>query len=280
MKFIQIKFSGGLGNQLFQYAAARALMTFGDCLFFDTGSYKYDYLNRNFSLIHYKIKGRVLSNGFVKKLFVPQTKANLLIDALGLFSFVMEKSFFVHDNLIEQCKKMTTIQGYWQSALYFNNIRAELLEELTPVKTPTLPEWVEKKNTVAVGVRRTDYLVDTKYGFIGEKYYTEAIKLIKEKVEDPFFIIFTDDLPWCKSFFKNESFVFCNENEWEKDYLKVYLMSKCSHQIVSNSSFYWWGAWLNTNPSQVVIRPDHPFNDMNLLYEAHYPKDWLVVNNL
>jgi hypothetical protein len=275
-----VNFGGGLGNQLFQYASARGLMKRNDLLLFDVSSYSKDYLSRHFSLGNYNIKGKLITNKIANKFFIPNTKFNKIADLLGQFRFIKEDSFFIHEQLSKKVKFLTAIHGYWQSALYFSNLRTELLEELTPKEIPVLPEWLNEKNTVAVGVRRTDYLVDTKYGFIGEKYYIEAFKLIKEKVKNPFFIIFTDDLPWCKSFFKNESFIFCEENEWSKDYLKIYLMSKCSHQIISNSSFYWWGAWLNTGLDKIVIRPAHPFNDMSLLYESHYPEDWLVVNNL
>ncbi len=280
MKIVKVNFVGGLGNQLFQYAFARGLMKSSDLLLFDISSFSQDCLNRSFGLENYNFKGKVITNKIVSKIFIPNTKLNRIAQALGQFRFIEEDGFFIHEQLSKKVKFLTAIHGYWQSPLYFNNIRTELLEELTPKEIPLLPDWINKRNTVAVGVRRTDYLVDTKYGFIGEKYYTEAVKLIKEKVENPFFIIFTDDLFWCKSFFKNESFIFCDNNEWSKDYLKIYLMSKCSHQIVSNSSFYWWGAWLNTNPKQIVIRPAQPFNDLSLLYESHYPEDWLIVNNL
>lgn len=280
MRFIKAKFNAGLGNQLFQYATARGLMKKNDKLFFDISSYGWDYLDRKFSLPNFQVKGAIIKKNQFEKFFTPGTKFNKVINAIGQFKDIKEEGFFIHQGLKEQVKWFTNIQGYWQSPVYFNELRKELLEELVPRELPsTQPEWVNQKNTVAIGVRRTDYLVDTKYGFIGEQYYRDAIQLMKSKIDNPLFVIFTDDLAWCKNFFKDEQFIFCDDENWSKDYLKVYLMSKCKHQIISNSSFYWWGAWLNKNPNKIIIRPSVLFNDSTLFYEAHFPEEWLIVNN-
>ena len=108
-------------------------------------------------------------------------------------------------------------------------------------------------------------------------YYLNAIKLIKEYVTDPLFVLFSDDLEWTKQHFNTKEYVYCEQKEWETDYLQLHLISKCTHQIIANSSFSWWGAWLNENQSKIVVRPIKPFNDESLYYENHYPKDWLAI---
>lgn len=265
---------------MFQYATARSLSEKGNNapLFFDVKSYESDYLARQFSLVNFNVSGSVLNNKWLEKFFTPHTKLNRLISSMGLFSHIQESDFTLH-NIENKATLFTLLEGYWQSPKYFEDIRNILIKDFTPKHIPALPIWLKQENTVAVGVRRTDYLVDKKYGFIGLPYYEEAFQLVKSKVDDPLFIIFSDDIEWCKENFKNESCLFFKDENWSKDFSKVYLMSKCRHQIISNSSFYWWAAWLNTNIDKLIIRPSHPFNDMNLLYENHFPEEWVVLDN-
>lgn len=276
--FLAIKFAGGLGNQLFQYATCRSLCIRNKIpfLYFDTSLYDNDYLGRKFGIQYFNIKGQVLKSKFAVKVFMKNTRVNNLFCFLSIYKNISEENFLLH-NLSGKTSVLTSVSGYWQSPAYFENIRSILLKELVPLKCPAFPHWIDEANTVAIGVRRTDYLVDTKYGFIGTRYYEDAFEVIVKKIKDPLFIIFSDDIEWCKENFKNRRIIFFEESNWSKDYLKVFLMSKCKHQIISNSSFYWWGAWLNTNPHKVVIRPSRPFNDMSLLYESHYPPEWIAI---
>ena len=136
---------------------------------------------------------------------------------------------------------------------------------------------MRNSNTVAVHVRRTDYLKDDRYGFLGEDYYRNALNIIKQKLSNPTIIFFSDDMLWCKKVFENDSIFFCEDPVWKDDFLQLYLMSKCKHQVISNSSFSWWGAWLNQNVNKIVIRPVRPFRDVSLYYENHYPTDWIAI---
>src|SRR5436190_4638025 len=126
MKFLLARLKGGLGNQLFQYATARALAKPGGVLFFDTDSYKND--NRLFGLIHFKVKGRVISNVYLKKIFTPHTKLNKVSRLFGLFKLIEEEGFRFHQELKDQVRTFTAIRGYWQTGKYFDHIRPELLK--------------------------------------------------------------------------------------------------------------------------------------------------------
>ena len=262
---------------MFQYATARALMKNFDFLLFNVSSYKDDYLDRKFKLLNYNIKGSVNENRLLEKAFIPNTRANVILDKLKLYSSIQENGFFIHTELFQKTKLFTRILGFWQSESYFNRIRSELISELTPKVIPTLPKIFLFPNTVGVHVRRTDYLNDLRYGFIGEHYYKNAISLIKLKVTNPCFIFFSDDVEWCEKTFKGESIFFSDDFGIKEDYEQLYLMSKCKHQIIANSSFSWWSAWLNEYPNKLVVRPIKPFNDPSLLYENHYPSSWIAI---
>ncbi len=278
MSFILVRFNGGLGNQLFQYAMARAVMKNGDALLFDIASFSDDYLGRIFGLQQYAIKGTILKHPKVLNLFRQGTKLNRVANRLGLFKSVKEAGFYVHNSDQITTKYFTYIEGYWQSEKYFSSLRNALLMELKPQKMPiALPTWIHQPNTVAVHVRRTDYLNDERYGFLGEAYYQAALGYIRSRVANPLFVFFSDDLVWCKKMFKEADVLLCEEVEWQADYLQLYLISKCAHQIIANSSFSWWGAWLNTNSQKIVIKPNMPFKDMRLLYQSHYPETWISI---
>jgi hypothetical protein len=277
MKFIYVKLNGGLGNQLFQYATARGVMRKNDMLLLNLNSFDEDYLGRQFRLHNYKIGGAIIGSKKLKKIFIPNTKVNLFINKLGLYANIEERGFFVHKEIKSRLNLINYIQGFWQSEDYFKEIRLDLLNELVPREIPQLPPIFIQANTVAVHIRRTDYLTDNRYGFLGEEYYRSAIQIFKQKINNPVFIIFSDDYVWCKKVFGKEAILFCEDLNWQHDYLQLYLMSRCSHQIVANSSYSWWGAWLNVNPEKIIIRPKTPFKDLSLLYENHYPKSWIAI---
>jgi hypothetical protein len=278
--FLEIKFAGGLGNQLFQYATGRALCIKNNVtwLLLNTENYKNESLGRTFGLSHLHIKGSIIKHKRLQQIFRKNTKFNKLVVAFSFHKTIEEENFSLHQ--IKEIKGfLTSLNGYWQSPFYFNEIRAVLVNEFTPVNLPRLPEWIMERNTVAVHVRRTDYLTDPQYGFLGVNYYETAMAMIKDRVADPLFIFFSDDIAWCKNTFKNNRIVFCEDALWDKDYLQLHLMTHCTHLVIANSSFSWWGAWLNSNPAKIGIRPATPFKKKNLLYEAHYPEEWIAIKN-
>lgn len=278
--FLEIKFEGGLGNQLFQYAMGRSLCIKFNIpyLILNSESYHQQSLGRTFALSNFQIIGTTIKNEQVKKMFRKRTKLNKIFTSFALHQNIEEKNFSLQDIQLKS-SFLTSVNGYWQSDYYFNDIRKVLLKEFTPLNLPSFPGWISGNNTVAVHVRRSDYLDEKRYGFLGIAYYEAAFALLRSKIDNPLFIFCSDDIEWCKATFNNESFLFCEEEEWGTDYLQLYLMSKCTHQIIANSSFSWWGAWLNTNDKRIVVRPAQPFKDKSLLYESHYPADWISIEN-
>ena len=278
--FLEIKFEGGLGNQLFQYAAGRSLAIKNDIdsILLNADSYLDQPLERKFSLTNYSARGTVIENTLVKKIFRPKTKLNALAKLLHCYTQVEDNGFKLV-NFENKKTLLISLKGYWQSECYFSNIRPTLLKELMPINIPPLPSWVDFDNTVAIHVRRTDYLAEPRYGFVGVDYYYTAINIFKKRMDNPLFIFFSDDLSWCKENFFGDNIIFFDEFLWKEDYLQLYLMSKCRHQVIANSSFSWWSAWLNQNETKMVIRPLNPFKEKSLLYESHYPSEWIAIEN-
>jgi len=278
--FLEVKFKGGLGNQLFQYATGRCLAVKRKIpyILLNTDSYGNDAFGREFGLRNFRIRGSVVKSSFAKRALREGTKINKCLSLLPFYDRIQESGLQLH-YFPSRLHLFTSLGGYWQSDFYFRDIRNILTEELMPSEIPAFPDWQTQPNTVAMHIRRTDYLLDKRFGALPETYYHDAIALIRKEIKDPIFVFFSDDMEWCKDKFFNKEVIFCSETAWEKDYLQLFLMSKCKHQVIANSSFSWWAAWLNNNPDKLVIRPEKPFLDNALQYESYYPAEWMAVKN-
>ena len=173
--------------------------------------------------------------------------------------------------------KNMQIHGYFQSPKYFNHRREEIIDLFTDYKKDILDALLLKMDLlpgkkISLHIRRADYLkLQHTHLVLPMKYYENAINLLKQRLgseyEDYIFLVFSDDIEWCskQSFFKSLPDVHFVE---DSDYMtkgpvevfQLYLMSMCDHNIIANSSFSWWGAYLNENPDKIVIAPDTWFN--------------------
>lgn len=278
---IEVKLVGGLGNQLFQYAAARSLAInkqVGE-IWINIESYKSDPFGRSCGLLNFKISGSVIQNKIIYNILRKNSRLNKMISAFPFYRVIEEKKL-AYQHMNHRLGFLTTVSGYWQSESYFKDIRQVLIKELVPHNTPALPYWIKYPETVAVHIRRTDYLREKQFGFLGEAYYREAFQEMKKNLKNPLFVLFSDDVEWCKTTFKSgESLQFVDETVWKEDYLQLWLMSKCKHQIIANSSFSWWAGWLNENTEKIVIRPAVPFADSSLMHASYYPTHWVSIEN-
>ena len=124
-------------------------------------------------------------------------------------------------------------------------------------------EKIEKTNTVSIHIRRGDYLKDKQRNNIcNVEYYKLAIEKIKTYIEHPSFFVFSDDINWCKENFQNEEFNFIDWNTGNNSFIDMQLMSNCKHNIIANSSFSWWAAWLNINSNKIIIGPMYWFDNI------------------
>ena len=163
------------------------------------------------------------------------------------------------------------LNGYWQSEKYFNSAKDIILNDYkcnfkeNDVNLEVLKD-IENTNSVSIHVRMGDYKssenADRHFVIRDAKYYERAIERIKKSVDNPKFFIFSNDIQWVKENLPLDNSVIIDWNQGKDSYKDMFLMSKCKHNIIANSSFSWWGAWLNENKDKLVIAPDRWFNNI------------------
>lgn len=278
----------GLGNQLFQYAAAKCLAEkLNTSLKLDIKSYEHNKL-RKYSLHHFLIKEEIATKteiiifrakNIISKIF---NKVGIRLRSFRYFenSFSFADSFFA-------VKNNSIVEGYWQSEKYFTSIETIIRKEFV-VKYPLTEltvsyiDKISSVESVSLHIRRGDYVtnktVNDSHGVCDLNYYQQAIAIMRSKLASPVFFIFSDDMPWVK-----ENLVMAGdaveyvEMNGEKDYEELRLMYTCKHNIIANSSFSWWGAWLNNNPQKMVIAPKKWFYNSDRDGKDIVPAEWMKV---
>lgn len=242
-----VQMIGGLGNQMFQYALFRNLYDLYDDVWYEAFSHEHNgfELNNVFNIIE---------------------KPILTIDEVKKLTRFQENTWPKFNNEILN-KRDTYLCGNWQNTGYFPNEKI-LRDDLTfkqdlDDKNKIILENIENSNSVSIHARKTDYNKYTGYFFQADwmNYYGLAVNhIIKTVKERPLnFFVFSDDIEWCKkNFMINAVFV---ENKNHDSWKDMYLMSRCKHNIIANSTFSWWAAWLNKNPNKIVTTPKRWFLD-------------------
>ena len=259
---VVMKISGGLGNQLFQYAVGRAVSI--QCqvpLKLDISAYENYKLHNGYRLDQFNINADIANEEEISYLKGSSNRLFRVLRRLGWIkkdTYYAEKERTVYD--ADVFKKMSLyLDGYWQNEEYFSQIRAILLKELTPnqnlsINAQAHQEKILRTNSVSIHVRRGDYLNHPEIGVLDIEYYKRAVSYIKEKIEFPVFYVFSNDVVWSKENFQFiDAPIFIEDTKTEID--DLILMSQCQHNIVANSSFSWWAAWLNNNVDKNVIAP-------------------------
>lgn len=163
------------------------------------------------------------------------------------------------------------LEGYWNSEKYFIGIADIIRREFT-VKIPAsdrnkeLAEMISSTQSVSTHIRRGDYILDEQanktHGMCGLDYYRRCIEYLADSVREPHFFVFSDDPHWCHNNLRLPyPITFVSYNDMEHSYEDLRLMSQCKHNIIANSTFSWWGAWLNPNKDKLVLAPQKWFND-------------------
>ena len=256
---ITVFFQGGLGNQMFQYAAGRAVAhKLETDLLFDTSWYHYP-VKRKFMLGAFGMPGEVVKSplSFVSNLLFKKP----LFELMGGRPVYREKEYAYNPELFDVTDG-TTLIGVFQTEKYFKPIRNILLKDFS-MDHLSLSEGggrllrnIRTSESVAVHVRRGDYLQYPKFNVCTETYYRAGVDYMKNELGDPHFYVFSDDIEWCRKIFNGSAFTFCDEASIDDPLVDMKLMSSCSHHILSNSSFSWWGAWLGTDVQQKVVIPE------------------------
>lgn len=278
---IIVELRGGLGNQLFQYAFAKTLaLRHNTELKIDT---RFMFQDKPADFTRRALQLDI----FQDKLVQAEVKdCQRLTKGLGAAmarrlpyrwrTYLVETKAQYFPG-IEQLPATVYLDGYWQSPRYFEKYAQVIRQALQFRKPPAgkneeLLAQLKACNSVAVHFRRTDYLAEGS-SISASNYYERARKLILAKVKDPVFYVFSDDPQWVKQNVAWPNLQIVEENTGENSWEDLRLMSNCRHNIIANSTFSWWGAWLNAHPNKVVIAPLAILkNNRDIL-----PTEWLVL---
>ncbi len=286
------KLKGGLGNQLFQYACGKVLsLKRHDSLKLDTQSYsqsnKSRDIKRTYGLKYFKINAPEATLDEIQRIKYPFgifSKLERLVQAKILKKFYLD----YHPEIFEIDKKDIYLDGYFQSQKYFMDIREELLLEISISNPSSLyKEFLFKINQtllpISIHIRRGDYAIDPivikEFGSCSIDYYKRAIKYMTDNYPEATFFVFSDDIEWVKENLHISSPLSYVSRPDLKDFEEICLMSECKHHIIANSSFSWWGAWLNKNNDKTIIAP---LKWTNIIPDPHpnlIPKTWIQLPN-
>jgi Glycosyl transferase family 11 len=283
---IIIRIIGGLGNQLFQYAAARCLAEMrGTEVKLDVTGFQ-DYQLRNFDLKELHTKSSIATQQEVNEL-KPNGRLQRIQSYITPYNKrkFYKQPFFHFDPHFHQLGNKVYLQGFFQSERYFASIQFLLRKELQVKEehlsgVQNLVTTLQTKNSVALHIRRGDYKNEEAlhyHGIVPISYYQQAIALLQQRVTNPHFYIFSDDGHWVKENLRLENATIISGIHSKTHFEDLYLMSQCQHNIIANSSFSWWGAWLNDNPDKIVIAPKQWFNEGPKDTQDLYPSGWITL---
>lgn len=281
MARVTVILRGGLGNQMFEYAAGLNLaLKSGAKLMLDT-----TYLNDRFPRPQITHRDYDLDVFALKPEFTALSKISSAVPIPGFWLGLDLISFFVKKIL--KVKQNPVLWGFYAGEKYFaeneNAIRAafRFRESLTG-EAASVAKKIKEENSIAIHVRRGDYTLpryEKLYGKTNVSYYEQAIAHMEEKVSNPKFFIFSNDIAWCRENIKPKSpTVYLDDaTSGPKGSFHLHLMSLCKHAILANSSFSWWAAWLNVNPEKIVVAPKRWHLDTSTESNDIVPSKWITI---
>lgn len=276
--------SGGLGNQMFQYAFYKSIKRIDPNANFDISYFKHNSVHQGYELercfgitdancktdhfnIFYKVVYSLMSRCRVVK----------------FFRIMKEHSNFDIRRLTRKEIQTSIFNGYWQGEKFFQDVNSEIKKDfmfnnLSP-RTIELAKKIRTQNSIAIHVRRGDYLKSSAYVALGAtKYYYNVIKYFRSlNIINPVVYVFSDDISWCQSCgIFDDSTIYVDHNKNEHSYEDMYLMSQAKMIAVANSSFSWWAGYLGNH--EIVLRPEKYLNDWNQKQDSTlFPSNWICV---
>lgn len=270
---------GGIGNQMFQYAAARALaLSRSEPLLIDLSGFEGYTLHQGYELQRvFSLEVNLASQeqirsvlgwrscSFIRRLLKQRPCAPFRGKHLAI-----EPHFNYWPGLAAASSPLY-MMGYWQSERYIGKYEKQIREDFQfrhPLQgaNAELATQMETCSSVSLHIRRGDYVTHKAtskiMGLCTLDYYREAVSYIAEHVSNPVYFVFSDDMEWVKqSVDFLPRYVLVDQNRGLKSYCDMQLMSTCRHHIIANSSFSWWGAWLNPASNKIVIAPKKWFRN-------------------
>jgi len=281
---------GGLGNQMFQYAAGKRLSELHNVeLKLDISPLLKGY-TRDYSLDVFNLRAEVAKGKEIDKFRRPLSLLHRFLFKSGMKGpyYIYEEPHFHFDEKFLSLPDNTYIEGYWQSWKYFDDISDLLRRDFSFKSFDTsgidmVLQQIQDSESVAIHIRLGDYLrnpeTNSFHGVCSPKYYDASIKYIVNRVGSPHFFVFSDDISLAKERypFSNLPVTYVEGHPGKKSHLDMFLMSRCRHFIIANSTFSWWGAWLSTNPEKIVIAPEKWFNDPQIDTSDLIPEHWIKL---
>ena len=285
---------GGLGNQMFQYAAGRALsLERGIPLRLDIADFANYELHQGFELHRvFNCTAEIANETDMRRALGWQfmTSVRKLVSRSSM-AVLRRKEFIIEPHFhywsgIKNAPSDCYLLGYWQSEKYFLEVGTQIRKEFSfklPLekKNTEIADQIKQTNAVSLHVRRGDYVGNSKsskmYKLCTLDYYKSSIQYIADRVKNPNFIVFSDDIAWARDNLKIEfAHQYLDHNQSAESYNDLRLMSLCRHHIIANSSFSWWGAWLNSKPNKLVIAPKNWFFDQKNVKDL-MPTGWIKL---
>jgi hypothetical protein len=292
---IIVKLMGGLGNQMFQYALGKRVSILRETMLKVDVSYlnnkQYTHTSRVYELNVFSSGIQITTDAELNK-FNSIRKSKIKRGIQQLFPFIFpyhtigEQSHEYSERILNSPTNSLLI-GYWQSEKYFLPIEAIIRNDFTfegslDAVNSALAMEIESCNSVSLHVRRGDYVYHPEtrlfHGICTPEYYYRAVDLIKNKIPNVHLFIFSDDMDWVKANIKFDiPATYVENNSGDNSFIDMRLISLCKHNIIANSSFSWWGAWLNNNSGKIVVAPAKWFNDDSINVKDVVPETWLKL---
>jgi hypothetical protein len=288
------RLQGGIGNQMFQYATGRRLAhVLKTRLKLDVSGFQYESF-RDYALDNFSIKADIADEaeilvckpekkGPIRRLF-NRMQGRQILSGGRQYRYFKEK-FFRFDPEVLNLGDNVYLDGYWQSEKYFADVTPIIRQEFR-IKEPQsqanseLCKTICSKESVSIHVRRGDYvsnaLVSSIHGTCDLSFYDRSIERIESYNKNVHYFVFSDEPAWIRDHLNLPLHTtFIEHNKSDKAYEDMRLMSMCKHHIIANSSFSWWGAWLNPDPDKIVIAPSRWFKNRDYVADDLLPEGWI-----
>lgn len=293
VKTIIVKLEGGLGNQFYQYSAAKGLaerynakLKVLERLDSPNDPRRHNHLGL-FDVKAERVQGmerKIYHSLFVQKFKIGKRLRKFLPQLMDM-SIVSDPENGFFPDILENKSSKVLLLGYWQSFRYFDKLRSNLVAELQLKSKPKgelnveLLSAISHVQSVAVHIRRGDYVsIDyflSNFGVCSLEYYRNGIQFLNEQLEDPHYFIFSDDPDWVGENLKlPHKSTFIRHNVGKYDYEDFRLMMHCKHFVIANSSFSWWAAWLAAYPEKRVVAPSTWFTNDPMPIADRIPDSW------
>jgi hypothetical protein len=283
---------GGLGNQLFQYAMARRIACKNNIrLKLDISGFS-SYTLREFKLDAFNIAADVASEEEIRRYIKSRNRISLRLlrtyNSLLPFtsrSYISER-FFPYDPETTKLTDDIYLEGHWPSEKYFQDIEEVIRREFT-LKSDMdeyhqdLKEQISDTDSVSIHIRRGDYVTNPTtnqvHGTCSLDYYHKAVDMITKKIKNPHFFVFSDDPTWVTEHLEIPYPMTIVQGEDRRDCEDLIVMSCCKNHIIANSTFSWWGAWLNPRKDKTVISPARWYQGADYDTKDLLPDSWITI---